>query len=92
MLKLLLQIYGSLKDHLKSAVYCHNTLKRQLESKDYDAIEWALNAATLSQFFMERNGFRQARHHLAAASYVLDKYSDEQLKNIEGSTEEIEAK
>lgn len=88
----LAQIYGSLKDHLRSAVYCHNTLKRQLESKDYDPIEWSLNAATLSQFFMERCGFKQARHHLAAASYVLDKYYDEHIKNIEGSTEEDEAK
>ncbi|KAK3927712.1 KIF-binding protein [Frankliniella fusca] len=88
----LAQIYGTLEDHLKSSVYCHNTLKRQLESKDYDPIEWALNAATLSQFFMERNGFKQARHHLAAASYVLEKYFEEHIKNIEGSSEEDEAK
>lgn len=88
----ILQIYGTLEDHLRSAVYCHNTLKRQLESKDYDSIEWALNAATLSQFFMERDGFKQARHHLAAASYILEKYFEEHIKNIEGSSEEEEAK
>ncbi|KAE8752576.1 hypothetical protein FOCC_FOCC000698 [Frankliniella occidentalis] len=88
----LAQIYGTLEDHLKSSVYCHNTLKRQLESKDYDPIEWALNAATLSQFFMERTGFKQARHHLAAASYILEKYFEEHLKNIQGSSEEDEAK
>ncbi|XP_034247264.1 KIF-binding protein [Thrips palmi] len=88
----LAQIYGTLKDELRSAVYCHNTLKRQLESKDYDPIEWALNAATLSQFFMTRNGFKQARHHLAASSYVLEKYYDEQIKCLEGSSEEEEAK
>lgn len=87
----LAQIYGTLQDHLQSAVYCHNTLKRQLESKDYDHIEWALNAATLSQFFMERNGFKQARHHLAAASYILDKYYEEIIKNLQGSSEEEEA-
>lgn len=87
-----MQIYGTLKDELRSSVYCHNTLKRQLESKDYDPIEWALNAATLSQFFMTRNGFKQARHHLAAASYVLEKYFDEQIKCLEGTSEEDKAK
>lgn len=70
----LAQVYGSLKDAFKSAVYCHNTLKRQLEYKDYDSIDWALNAATLSQFFAEKNGFKQSRHHLAAASTILDIY------------------
>lgn len=72
----LAQIYGSLDDFLKSAVYCHMTLKRQLEMNDFDSIDWALNAATLSQFFMEKGGFRQARHHLAAATYILGKYED----------------
>lgn len=72
----LAQIYGSLDDYLKSAVYCHMTLKRQLEMNDFESIDWALNAATLSQFFMERGGFRQARHHLAAATYILGKYED----------------
>ena len=72
----LAQIYGSMDDFLKSAVYCHMTLKRQLEANDYDSIDWALNAATLSQFFMEKNGFQQARHHLAAATYVLGKHED----------------
>lgn len=70
----LAQIYGALKDSLRSSIYCHVTLQRQLEYDDYDPIDWALNAATLSQFFMEKNGAKQARHHLAASSYILDKY------------------
>lgn len=73
----LAQIYGSLEDYLKSAVYCHITLKRQLEYMDYEPIDWALNSATLSQFFMEKNGFKQARHHLAAASYILEEYGED---------------
>lgn len=79
----LAQIHGVLGDSLKSSVYCHVTLKRQLESKDYDPIDWALNSATLSQFFMEINGFKQARHHLAASSYIMDKYEEE----LNGMTE-----
>lgn len=77
----LAQIYGNLDDLIKSSVYCHMTLRRQLEMDDYDSIDWALNAATLSQFFMEKGGFQQARHHLAAATYILGKYEDA-LKEI----------
>lgn len=75
----LAQIYSSLKDHRKSAIYCHMTLRRQLctiDMPDFDYVHWALNAATLSQYFMENDAFSQARHHLAAASYVLRKYED----------------
>ena len=87
----LAQVYGALKDLLKSATYCHETLQRQLIYNEYDPIDWALNSATLSQFFMERLLFKQARHHLAAASYVMDKY-EESLKSMTGSQEEIETK
>ncbi|KAL2727125.1 hypothetical protein V1478_007403 [Vespula squamosa] len=76
----LAQVYGALKNHHKSAVYCHITLRRQLEQneviQDLDYIEWALNAATLSQYFMENEGFTQARHHLVAAYYILEKYEN----------------
>lgn len=85
------QIYGTLKDALKSAVYCHRTLQRQLEMEDNDPIDWALNAATLSQFFMEKNGFKQARHHLAASSYILEKY-EKSLQEITERDEAYEAK
>ncbi|KAI4463082.1 kif1-binding protein [Holotrichia oblita] len=87
----LAQIHGVLGDSLKSSVYCHITLKRQLESDDYDAIDWALNCATLSQFFMEVNGFKQARHHLAASSYIINKY-EEELNNITECNENYNAK
>ncbi|XP_038214477.1 KIF-binding protein-like [Zerene cesonia] len=70
----LAQVYGSLKEDLKSAVYCHVTLRRQLQYNDYEPVDWSLNSATLSQFFAERNGFFQSRHHLAAASTILDQY------------------
>lgn len=84
----LAQIYGALKDAVRSSIYCHITLQRQLESKDYDPIDWALNAATLSQFFMERNGFKQARHHLAASSHILEKYEQELSDVVEHSDEQ----
>ncbi|KAL2727660.1 hypothetical protein V1477_016936 [Vespula maculifrons] len=74
------QVYGVLKDYYKSAVYCHITLRRQLEQneimQDLDHVEWALNAATLSQYFIGNKRFTQARHHLVAASYILQKYEN----------------
>ncbi|CAL7949028.1 unnamed protein product [Xylocopa violacea] len=74
----LAQVYSSLKDHRQSAIYCHMTLRRQLGDndimQDLDCIDWALNAATLSQYFMSNDGFSQARHHLAAASYILQRH------------------
>ncbi|XP_011496932.1 PREDICTED: KIF1-binding protein homolog [Ceratosolen solmsi marchali] len=87
----LAQIYGSLNYFIKSAIYCHMTLNRQLEMNDFDSIDWALNAATLSQFFMEKGGFRQAKHHLAAATCILEKY-ESTLKNmsLKTPTEDIE--
>lgn len=87
----LAQIFGTLKDALKSAVYCHWTLQRQLEFNDYEPIDWALNSATLSQFFMEKNGFKQARHHLAASSFILEKY-EKILEEIHDRNEVYDAK
>ncbi|CAH1173704.1 unnamed protein product [Phaedon cochleariae] len=86
----LAQVYGLLKDALKSSVYCHITLQRQLEVDEYDPIDWALNSATLSQFFMEKNGFKQARHHLAASSCILEKY-EKKLNETTETTETQEA-
>lgn len=77
----LAQVYGSLKENLKSAVYCHVTLRRQLQYADYEPIEWSLNSATLSQFFAEQNGFFQSRHHLAAASTILEQYETKLLES-----------
>ena len=43
------QVMAKLGDSETSAKYCHTTLHRQLNSHEYDATDWALNAATLSQ-------------------------------------------
>ncbi|XP_063822758.1 KIF-binding protein-like [Ostrinia nubilalis] len=87
----LAQVFGSLKENLKSAIYCHVTLRRQLQYSDYEPIDWALNSATLSQFFAEQNGFFQSRHHLAAASTILDSY-EQKLNSVQGNDEEFLAK
>jgi len=66
------QVYKFLGDLVKSAVYCHTTLKRQLDTGGFDKLDWATNSATLSQYLVEQNAFGVALHHLAAASHMLD--------------------
>lgn len=55
----LAQVFGSSGDLHKSAVYCHTTLRKQLELEEYDPIDWALNAATLSQYFCTNNRYNE---------------------------------
>ena len=43
----------------KAAHYCHSTLKRQLEHNAYHPMEWAINAATLSQFYINKVSFSE---------------------------------
>ncbi|XP_065079004.1 KIF-binding protein [Ochlerotatus camptorhynchus] len=89
----LAQVYGYLEDLVKSAHYCHRTLKRQLDYNDYEHVDWALNAATLSQYYFPKNYLCQARHLLAAASYMLDRFEEEVIPketNPTVRTEKIE--
>lgn len=76
----LAQVYEALEDKDKFAAYCHKTLSLQLsqnkELHDLDYVDWALNAATLSQYFLEHDCFSQARYHLNAASYMLEQYEN----------------
>ncbi|XP_011689714.1 PREDICTED: KIF1-binding protein homolog [Wasmannia auropunctata] len=76
----LAQVYRELDDKRNFALYCHRTLSKQLSrdriTRNLDYVEWALNAATISQYFIEQDKFPQARHHLAAASHVLGRYSE----------------
>lgn len=71
----LAQVYAKNNNYSKAAKYCHVTLKRQLEANEEDVIEWSLNSATLSQFLIEQNAFKEARHHLAASTKVMEKFN-----------------
>lgn len=73
------QVLGHLGELEKSAQYCNLTLRRQLESDDYDPIDWALNAATLSQYYISPNLFTEARHHLAAATLIMTEFEDKMI-------------
>lgn len=67
----LAQVFAKLEQNRLSAQYCHITLNRQLQAGDYDPVDWALNAATLSQYYLTAERFNEARHCLASASFVF---------------------
>ena len=70
----LAQVYGNLKQPKISAQYCQTTLSRQLRGGVYDPVEWSLNCATLSQFYMTSGNWHQSRHCLAASTCILHKF------------------
>ena len=92
----LAQTYGNLGKAALSADYCHTTLGRQIMSKQYDAIEWSLNCATLSQYYLNTDNYRQARHCLASAEHILMEYiskgeekEDELMEKIQQTKADI---
>lgn len=70
----LAQVYENLGENAKAAMYCHSTLKKELTLENFDSIDWSINAATLSQFFIARGDFAAGRHLLACSSHVLNEY------------------
>uniref|UniRef100_A0A8C5NQ97 KIF-binding protein n=1 Tax=Junco hyemalis TaxID=40217 RepID=A0A8C5NQ97_JUNHY len=81
----LAQVYQHLEMIEKAAQYCHTTLKRQLEYCGYYPVEWARNAATLSQYYLSKECFMEARHCLAAASVIFSQAG--QVPSAEDSDE-----
>ena len=74
------QVHASLENNSTSASYCHETLHRQLKSFKYDPIDWAMNAAGLSQYYMIQNQFNMARHCLASSMVILTEEGEPQTK------------
>ncbi|XDV50236.1 hypothetical protein PO909_019324 [Leuciscus waleckii] len=66
----LAQVYKNLQQYERAGQYCHSTLQRQLEYKQFVPLEWAINAATLSQYYITKTRYMEARHCLAAASVI----------------------
>lgn len=63
---------GQIADAL---IRTHFALKLQVENDLFlqSPLDWALSCALIAQLFAEQNAYRQARHHLAAASTMLEK-------------------
>ncbi|EGD74563.1 hypothetical protein PTSG_12368 [Salpingoeca rosetta] len=68
----LAQCYMQLDQPGKSAEYCQQTLARQYETGQFDKLDWATNAAAISQYYLSENAFSDARMYLACAQAVAD--------------------
>ncbi|GFS65510.1 KIF-binding protein [Trichonephila clavipes] len=79
----LAQVYGHLHDDKKSAMYCREVLKRQLDSGEFETIDWVFNCVTLAHHYIQQNSFLEARHLLSCAAHILLKYEIEIEQNIE---------
>uniref|UniRef100_A0A1A8G3E0 KIF-binding protein n=1 Tax=Nothobranchius korthausae TaxID=1143690 RepID=A0A1A8G3E0_9TELE len=66
----LAQVYRNLGQTERAATYCHCTLQRQLQLNQFNPMEWALNAAALSQYYIPKGRYMEGRHCLAAATVV----------------------
>ncbi|KAL2083240.1 hypothetical protein ACEWY4_021013 [Coilia grayii] len=66
----LAQVYKNLELFEQAGKYCHSTLQRQLEFNQFVPLEWAINAATLSQYYITKTRYMEGRHCLAAASVI----------------------
>lgn len=66
----LAQVYKNFEQFEKAGSYCHCTLQRQLQFNQFTPLEWAINAATLSQYYITKSRYMEGRHCLAAASVI----------------------
>uniref|UniRef100_A0A7N8WUZ8 KIF-binding protein n=1 Tax=Mastacembelus armatus TaxID=205130 RepID=A0A7N8WUZ8_9TELE len=66
----LAQVYRNLGQTERAATYCHCTLQRQLQLNQFSPMEWALNAATLSQYYITKGRYMEGRHCLSAATVI----------------------
>ena len=81
------QSYNNLGEREKSGKYCHITLLRQMETSQYESMDWALNCATLGQFYITKDMYNFARYCLACALKIgeeaLDKFNPEDYDESE---------
>lgn len=73
-MKLLRCVYYKQENHEKYALYEHYILARELNMPGTDILEWSNASIRLALFLMAHYKFKDARHHLAAAFYVLNDY------------------
>ncbi|KAK3093255.1 hypothetical protein FSP39_013294 [Pinctada imbricata] len=85
----LAQVYAKQDDKERAAKYCHTTLERQLDEHQYDPLDWSLNAATLSQYYVSVTDLAQARHCLASAEVI---YQEAESRDSGSESDEVKEK
>jgi tetratricopeptide (TPR) repeat protein len=72
------QVYGRLENTEQSAVYCQRTLKRKIESGNFDPNEIAQFCLQIASYYQMEERWFQALYVINAAETLLKKQMDEQ--------------
>ena len=72
----LAQAHAKVGNSAESAKYCRMTLCRQLSNHKYEPVDWAVNATTLSQYYIIQSDFPHARHCLSSGQFILKEASE----------------
>jgi hypothetical protein len=62
--------------------YCGETMKRQLEAKEYTLKDWCINALTLSEAYLAREQFAQSEYLLYAAHNLIPEKQAEEHREM----------
>ncbi|CAG9330047.1 unnamed protein product [Blepharisma stoltei] len=65
------QEFAKLGEKEKSAMYCAETMKRQIESGDYDIKDWAINSINLAEYYVENGYLNQALYTLQCGMSII---------------------
>jgi len=85
----LAQAHGKVGNSAESAKYCRMTLRRQLSNHKYEPVDWAVNAATLSQYYIMESDFMHARHCLASGQFILKQASESINQSSEETSDHV---
>jgi len=85
----LAQTHAKVGNSAESAQYCRMTLHRQLSSCKYEPVDWAVNAATLSQYYIMESDFPHARHCLSSGQFILKEASESVNESSEEASHRV---
>jgi hypothetical protein len=77
----LAQAYSKMNQKDKAAGYCAETMRRQIESGDYQTKDWAINAINMAEYYIEHEFLNQALYTLQVAYYLLPTGSKKKLRS-----------
>jgi len=85
----LAQAHAKVGNSAESAKYCRVTLCRQLSFHKYEPVDWAVNAATLSQYYIIESDFPHARHCLSSGQFILKEASESINESSEEASDRV---
>lgn len=78
-------LHSKRTDIPKAVIYMHKLLVKKLNAADTDHAMWAIYSANLSTYFTKYGRFIEARNHLTAANFMIQKYFLNVYQKVEES-------